>query len=116
MVCSVLNEAMVKPMPEKPLARSLAESWSAPKDGRAYEFVLRDGAKFHNGDPVTAEDVKFTVDRYKGTAHELMKGRIDAVEIVDPRHVRFRLKEAWPDFLTYYSTATGAGWIVPQKH
>src|SRR5882672_5651308 len=47
MVFYALHDAMVKPMPEKPLAPSLAESWSAPEDGRTYEFVLRDGAKFH---------------------------------------------------------------------
>ncbi|MGD9616225.1 MAG: ABC transporter substrate-binding protein, partial [Alphaproteobacteria bacterium] len=34
----------------------------------------------------------------------------------DPRHIRFRLAEPWPDFLTFYATTTGAGWIVPKKH
>ena len=34
----------------------------------------------------------------------------------DPRHVRFRLNEPWPDFLTFYGSATGAGWIVPKKY
>ena len=42
---------------------------------------------------------------------------MSAVEIVDPHRVRFRLKEPWPDFLTFYATpATGAGWIVPKKY
>ena len=39
-----------------------------------------------------------------------------AVETPDARHIRFRLKEPWPDFLTYYASATGAGWIVPKKY
>ena len=39
-----------------------------------------------------------------------------AVETVDPLRVRFRLKEPWPDFMTFYSTATGAGWVVPKKY
>ena len=56
--------------------------------------MLRQGAKFHNGDPVTAEDVKFSFERYRGTAHDLMKERVAAVEILDPRHVRFKLKRA----------------------
>src|SRR5712691_8094674 len=48
-----LHDALVKPMPGQPLAPSLAESWSASEDGLSYEFVLRRGVKFHNGDPVT---------------------------------------------------------------
>ena len=54
-----LHDAVLKPMPGSPQAPSLAESWSESKDGRTYEFVLRKGVKFHNGDPITAEDVKF---------------------------------------------------------
>src|SRR5262245_38566821 len=59
MVMYALHDAMVKPMPGQPLAPSLAESWTASEDAITYEFVLRKGAKFHNGDDVTAEDVKF---------------------------------------------------------
>jgi peptide/nickel transport system substrate-binding protein len=116
MVFYALHDAMVKPMPEKPLAPSLAESWSAPEDGRTYEFVLRDGAKFHNGEPVTAEDVKFSFERYRGTAHDLLQQRVATVEALDARRVRFQLKEPWPDFLLFYATMTGAGWIVPKKY
>src|SRR5262245_18999574 len=61
-----LHDAMLKPMPGNAMAPSLAESWTASPDGRTYEFVLRKGARFHTGDPVTAEDVKFSFDRYKG--------------------------------------------------
>src|SRR5438128_5261444 len=64
MVLYALHDAMVKPMPGKLLAPSLAESWAMAEDGKSYEFVLRDGCTFHNGDPVTAEDVKFSFDRY----------------------------------------------------
>src|SRR5918994_66194 len=63
-----LHDAVLKPMPGNPQAPSLAESWSASKDGLTYDFVLRKGAKFHNGEPVTADDVKFSFDRYKGAA------------------------------------------------
>src|SRR6266581_4080777 len=59
MVLYALHDAVVKPMPGNPLAPCLAESFSASEDGLVYEFVLRSGTKFHNGDPVTAEDVKF---------------------------------------------------------
>src|SRR3970040_993007 len=103
-------------MPGQPTPPSLAESWSVSKDGLVYEFVLRKGAKFHNGDPVTAEDVKFSFERYRGASAQLMKGRVAEIETPDPRHVRFLLKEPWPDFLTFYGSATGAGWIVPKKY
>ena len=116
MVLYALHDALVKPMPGNAMAPSLAESWSVSKDGLVYEFVLRPGAKFHNGDPVTADDVKFSFERYRGAAARLMKDRMAAVE-VDAQRVRFRLKEPWPDFMTYYgSLATGAGWIVPRKY
>src|SRR4051812_47483077 len=105
MVLYALHDAIMKPMPGRTLAPSLAESWSVGEDGLAYDFVLRDGAKFHNGDPITAEDVKFTFDRYRGTSHELMRTRVAAVEVLDPLHIRFRLAEPWPDFLTFYATA-----------
>src|SRR5437588_6997027 len=116
MVLYALHDAMVKPMPGQPMAASLAESWSASEDALIYEFVLREGLKFHNGEPVTAEDVKFSFERYRGTSHDMMKERVAAVEAVDARHVRFKLKEPWPDFLTFYGSATGAGWIVPKAY
>ena len=116
MIYYALHDALAKPMPGQLLAPSLAESWTVSKDSLAYEFVLRSGARFHNGEPVTAEDVKFSFDRYRGAAARTLKERVAAVEIVDPARVRFRLKQPWPDFLTFYTTATGAGWIVPKKY
>jgi peptide/nickel transport system substrate-binding protein len=116
MILYALHDAMVKPMPGQPLAPCLADSFTAAEDGRSYEFVLRKGAKFHNGDPITAEDVKFSFERYRGASHSLMHDRVAAIETPDPQHVRFNLKTPWPDFLTFYATATGAGWIVPKNY
>jgi peptide/nickel transport system substrate-binding protein len=117
MILYALHDALVKPMPGNAMAPSLAESWSMSKDGLVYEFVLRQGAKFHNGEAVTADDVKFSFERYRGAAARLLKERVPVVEVADPSRVRFRLKEPWPDFMTYYgSLATGAGWIVPRKY
>lgn len=116
LVMYALHDAMVKPMPGKPLAPSLAESWKVSDDGLTYEFVIRQGALFHNGEPVTAEDVKYSFERYRGASHSVMKGRVAAVETPDPRRVVFKLKAPWPDFLTFYATATGSGWIVPKAY
>ena len=61
--------------------------------------------------------MKFSFERYRGAAARLLKERVPVVEMVDPARVRFKLKEPWPDFMTYYgSLATGAGWIVPRKY
>jgi peptide/nickel transport system substrate-binding protein len=116
MVLYALHDAMVKPLPGNPLTPSLAESWTVSADGLAYEFVLRRDTRFHNGDPVTAEDVKFSFERYRGAVNKTFKERVAAVETPGPNRVRFRLKAPWPDFLTFYSSATGAGWIVPKKY
>jgi peptide/nickel transport system substrate-binding protein len=117
MVYYAIHDALVKPLPGKAMAPSLAESWSGSADGLTYEFVLRQGARFHNGDPVTAEDVKFSFERYRGVSAKILKDRVREVQVVDPHRVRFQLKEPWPDFLTFYATpATGAAWIVPRKY
>ena len=112
-----LHDALVKPMPGNAWAPCLAESWTQSKDGLTYEFVLRKGVRFHNGDPLTAEDVKFSFERYKGAAATTLKAHVAAVEVVDAHRVRFRLKQPWPDFMTFYATpASGAAWIVPKAY
>jgi|SRR5437016_9099476 len=88
----MIHDALVKPLPGNPMAPSLAESWSASADGLTYDFVLRNGVRFQNGEPVTSEDVKFSFERYKGASAKLLKERVAAVEIVDPHRVRFHLK------------------------
>ena len=117
MVYYALHDALAKPMAADQMSPSLAESWSASPDGLVYDFVLRKGVRFHNGDMVTADDVKFSLERYRGVSAKAFKDRVRQVQVVDPHHVRIQLKEPWPDFLTFYATpATGAAWIVPRKY
>ncbi|HEY7518568.1 MAG TPA: ABC transporter substrate-binding protein [Methylomirabilota bacterium] len=114
-VMYALHDAVVKPMPGTLLSPSLAESWTVSRDQRVYEFKLREGIKFHNGDPFTAEDVKFSFERAKG-ARQLQE-KVREVTVIDRYRVRFQLAEPWPDFMTYYGTlATSAAWIAPKKY
>ena len=112
-----IHDALVRPYPGFKMGPSLAESWKESPDGKTYEFKLRAGLKFHNGDPVTTEDVKFSFERYKGAGAKVLQSHVQQVEIVSPLVVRFQLKEAWPDFMTFYgTTATAAGIVVPKKY
>ena len=112
-----IHDAMVRPLPGSKMGPSLAESWRESADGLTYEFKLRPGLKFHNGDPITTEDVKFSYERYKGAGAKELAARVRSVDIVDPLTIRFQLKEPWPDFMTFYgTTATAAGLVVPKKY
>jgi peptide/nickel transport system substrate-binding protein len=112
-----IHDALARPMPNQKIGASLAESWTESPDGLMYEFKLRRGLKFHNGDPLTAEDVKFSFERYKGAGAKELQTRVRQVDAVDPLTVRFRLERPWPDFMTFYgTTATGVGVVVPKKY
>jgi peptide/nickel transport system substrate-binding protein len=113
-VLYALHDALVKPMPGQPMAPSLAESWTESPDKLSYEFKLRKGVKFHNGDPFTADDVVFSFARAKGAE---LHQKVKEVVAVDPYTVRFVLPEPWPDFMTFYGTlASAASWITPKKY
>jgi peptide/nickel transport system substrate-binding protein len=116
-VLYAIHDALVRPYPGHKMGPSLAESWQESADGKTYEFRLRPGLKFHNGDALTTEDVKFSFERYKGASAKILQDRVAEVEIVDPLVVRFHLKAPWPDFMTVYgTTASAAGLIVPKKY
>jgi peptide/nickel transport system substrate-binding protein len=112
-----IHDALVRPLPGQKMGPSLAESWTESRDGLVYEFKLKRGLRFHNGDPLTAEDVKFSFDRYNGAGARELRARVKQLDIVDPLTVRFTLKDAWPDFMTFYgTTATAAGIVLPKKY
>ncbi|HTI84579.1 MAG TPA: ABC transporter substrate-binding protein [Acetobacteraceae bacterium] len=112
-----IHDALVRPYPGQKMGPSLAESWTESEDGLVYEFRLRPNLKFHNGDPVTTEDVAFSFQRYRGAAAKTLHEHVTQVEIVDPRVVRFHLNAPWPDFMTFFgTTASAAGIVVPKKY
>lgn len=112
-----IHDALVRPYPGQKMGPSLAESWTESPDGLVYEFKLRPNLHFHNGDPLTTEDVKFSFDRYKGASADILHQHVKEVEIVDPRVVRFHLDKPWPDFMTFFgTTASAAGIVLPKKY
>ena len=101
----------------------LAESWVVSKDGLRYAFKLRKGVSFHDGTPLDAEAVKFSIDRQINPEHPFNKlgkypfanfffGNIKAVEVVDPLTVEFVLKEPRASFLAVL-TAGAASIVSP---
>ena len=71
-----IHDALVRPYPGQKMGPSLAESWEESEDGLTYQFKLRPGLKFHNGDPLTTEDVKFSFDgQDRGSRHGLRARR-----------------------------------------
>jgi len=112
-----IHDAVVRPLPGERMGPALAESWSESPDGKTYEFTLRPGLKFHNGDPVTSEDVVFSFTRYKGVGAGEFRAKVKNIEAVDARTVRIHLHEPWPDFMTFYgTTGTAASIVVPKKY
>jgi peptide/nickel transport system substrate-binding protein len=112
-----IHDGLLKPMPGVGSAPSLAESWSMAKDMLSADFTLRANARFHNGDPVTAEDVKFSFERYRGGAAKVLKDSVKEIQTPAPNRVRFVFKTPWPDFPAFYGTfVTSAGWVVPKKY
>ena len=95
----------------------LAESFETSADGLEYTFVLRKGVKFHNGDELTAEDVKFTFDRLRkkdsGYSYASQVETIKDVTVVDKQTVKFTLTVQTGPFLTYMAFPGSS--IVPKK-
>jgi peptide/nickel transport system substrate-binding protein len=84
----------------------LAKSWTTSPDGLTWTFALVEGAKFHNGDPVDAEAVRFSYERAlklnKGVAW-MLKSHLDpsGIKVVDPHTVSFTLNSPYPPFITF---------------
>jgi peptide/nickel transport system substrate-binding protein len=111
-----LHDGLLKPMPGVGSGPSLAESWSMSKDMLTADFTLRANAKFHNGEPVTSEDVKFSFERYRGGAAKVLKDAVKEIQTPAPNRVRFVFKEPWPDFSAFYGTfVASAGSVVPKN-
>ena len=109
-----IYEGLVKPDEEGNLNDAVAESHSISEDGKVYTFKLRNGVKFHDGTTVTAEDVKYSIERCAGingdgTPLVEVFSNVDKVEIPDESTIDIYLKEPDTEFLAYLTVA-----IVPE--
>jgi len=106
-------EGLVKPDENGNLNPAVASDVTVSEDGTVYTFTLRDGIKFHNGNPVTVDDVVYSIERCAGTDGETPLvsafSNIAKVEATDETHVAITLTAADTDFLSYLTTA-----IVPK--
>lgn len=85
------------------LQPALAESWTISPDGREYTFKLRPGVKFHDGTPLTAEDVKYSFERVlnpeTSSPQRSRIALIEAMEVLSPTEIKFTLREPFAPFL-----------------
>ncbi len=95
---------------------ALAESWEISEDGLTYTFHLQEGVTFHDGTEMTAEDVKFTLDRARGedsqNAQKGLFAAIETVEVIDPLTVEVTLSQPEGTFL--FNMAWGDAVIVSE--
>ena len=110
-----LYEGLVKPDSSGELQPAIASSYSISEDAGAYTFTLREGVTFHDGSPVTAEDVKYSIDRCADTADGgplvAAYSNIESVNILDENTVEVVLKTPDSDFLANMTTA-----IIPASN
>jgi peptide/nickel transport system substrate-binding protein len=107
-------EGLVKPDEKGNLQPAVASDYQISGDGLTYSFTLREGIQFQNGNPVTVEDIKYSIDRCADTSNggPLVSAfsNIEKVEIADETHIEIILKEVDSEFLAYLTTA-----IIPKE-
>lgn len=112
----------------------IAEKWEVQDEGKTYVFTLRKGVKFHNGREVTAEDIKWTIERNTSKElasptwqyladvvgmkehHEGRPGGVSGIEVKDPQTLVIRIDKPRPYFLgklTYLISAPMAKEAIP---
>ena len=92
-----LHDALVKPMPAHPMAPSLATAWHESSDGLTYDFALRQGVTFHNGDPFTAVAYLRLADKYLGLLASRLRG-VNQPVIRTRRGFQPLVTHRWPAF------------------
>ena len=97
-----MYEGLVKPTSTGDLEPAIASDYTISEDATTYTFTLRDGVTFHDGSAVTAEDVKYSIERYAEIQGEssAFSSLLDNVSIPDDKTVVITLKEGYSEFLS----------------
>ena len=114
----ILESLLTRNVDTREWEPSLAKEWSISKDGKTFEFILRDGVKWHDGKPLTIADVKFSYDaimdpkdKYKTAHSRSYFENIKSVETVAPNKVIFHVGTPY-----FNNFAVAAGITVVPKH
>jgi peptide/nickel transport system substrate-binding protein len=114
LINKVIFSALVRPDENLRPVPDLAHSWTTSEDGLEYTFHLKPGVKWHDGEPFTANDVKFTFDQIKDVKSGSRLGSdfaaVAGVDVLDSLTVRFRLKAPFAPFLALLGYNAG---IIP---
>ena len=114
MVLYAVQDALVKPMPGK-RRRPASPSRARPRDGLTTTSCCATASSSTTASrlPRRTSSSRTSAIAARGRLHE---GACRVDRDTRPAPYPFRLKEPWPDFLTFYASATGAGWVVPKKY
>jgi peptide/nickel transport system substrate-binding protein len=111
-----LYDTLIRSTPDgKDLEPGLATEWAVSDDGTEVTLTLREGVKFADGSDMTAEDVKWSLDRARNPENGIWNGligSIDAVEIADPQTIVLKLKNPDPTIIPALAVFNTA--ILPQ--
>lgn len=108
-------EGLLMPNTKGELIPAIAEEYSVSEDGLYYTFKIREGIKFHNGNPLDVKDVEFSLKRISGKdgfpPSSALFQEIEDIKVLDGNRVQIKLKEADSAFI--YSLTEG---IVPDEN
>ncbi len=116
---NALHDALVKNFRQQKWDHlALAAKFDFAEDAKSATFQLRPGLKFHDGTPITPQDVKWSYEHYRGAWKEVLQQRTQGIDIVGDNTVVCHLDKPFLDFpiLMGTSNVCGAGWVVPAKY
>jgi peptide/nickel transport system substrate-binding protein len=114
-----LHDGLIKNFREQKYDHlALADKFDFPEDATSATFRLRQGIKFHDGSPITVDDVKWSYENYRGSSAELLHEKTKDIKQVDDRTIRFEFTGPFLDFPILLGTGhlCGAGGVVPRKY